>query len=85
MRENFIPLLLYKADNNDNIDRKEINPGGRYSFIFELPNFKGNIRSFEYDGDELDDMDIYDRLKIGEFFGINTKTNEKVHLTLTVF
>ena len=76
--------LLYKADNNDNIDREDINPGGDCPFVFELPNFKGKIKSFEYDEDELDDMcDV--SIKIGEIIGIDTKTNEKVHLNLTVF
>ena len=78
--------LLYKADNNDNIKRKQINPGTRgCPFIFELPDFKGNIRSYEYSPDELNATDMIHKLVIGEFFGINTKTNEKVHLTLTVF
>ena len=76
--------LLYEVDGNDNIDREDINPGGDCPFVFELPNFKGKIKSFEYDEDELDDMcDV--SIKIGEIIGIDTKTNEKVHLNLTVF
>ena len=76
--------LLYEVDGNDNIDRKDINPGGNCPFVFELPDFKGKIRSFEYDEDEMDDMcDV--SIKISEIIGINTKTNDKVHLALTVF